>query len=26
VEEGRMESDAAPPADFAIRPPLVTCR
>jgi glucosyl-3-phosphoglycerate synthase len=26
VEEGRMESDAAPPADFAIRPPLVSCR
>jgi glucosyl-3-phosphoglycerate synthase len=26
VEEGRMEPDAAPPADFAVRPPLVTCR
>ena len=26
VEEGRMEEDAAPPADFVIRPPLVQCR
>ena len=26
VEDGRMEADAAPPADFSIRPPLVTCR
>jgi glucosyl-3-phosphoglycerate synthase len=26
VEEGRLEADAAPPADFEVRPPLVTCR
>ena len=26
VAEGRMEADAAPPADFAVRPPLVQCR
>jgi hypothetical protein len=26
VEEGRMEADAAPPADFVVRPPLVECR
>jgi glucosyl-3-phosphoglycerate synthase len=26
VEEGRMDADAAPPADFVVRPPLVTCR
>jgi glucosyl-3-phosphoglycerate synthase len=26
VAEGRMEADAAPPADFVTRPPLVTCR
>ena len=26
VDEGRMEPDAAPRADFAIRPPLVRCR
>jgi glucosyl-3-phosphoglycerate synthase len=26
VAEGRMEADAAPAADFVVRPPLVTCR
>jgi glucosyl-3-phosphoglycerate synthase len=26
VEEGRMHADAAPPAGFTTRPPLVTCR
>jgi glucosyl-3-phosphoglycerate synthase len=26
VADGRMEADAAPPADFVIRPPLVSCR
>jgi len=26
VAEGRMEADAAPPTDFAVRPPLVQCR
>lgn len=26
VEEGRMDADAAPAADFAVRPPLVQCR
>ena len=26
VDEGRMDADAAPPANFELRPPLVTCR
>ena len=26
VAEGRMDGDAAPPVDFDVRPPLVTCR
>jgi glucosyl-3-phosphoglycerate synthase len=26
VEEGRMDADAAPPADFVVRPPMVQCR
>jgi glucosyl-3-phosphoglycerate synthase len=26
VEEGRMDADAAPSADFVVRPPLVQCR
>jgi glucosyl-3-phosphoglycerate synthase len=26
VAEGRMEADAAPPADYLVRPPLVECR
>ncbi len=26
VAEGRMDADAAPPVDFAVRPPLVQCR
>ena len=26
VDEGRMDADAAPPADFVVRPPLVACR
>jgi glucosyl-3-phosphoglycerate synthase len=26
VAEGRMDSDAAPPAGFVVRPPLVECR
>ena len=26
VEEGRMEQDEAPRADFVVRPPLVSCR
>ena len=26
IDEGRMDADAAPPADFVVRPPLVACR